>query len=309
MSAFLQSLGSLAEEIEEHERSKEISRTVSQLPSAGSLAELHREMFESGAGYTTTQWCAMVWQILSLMIKRLCMAHDALRPQLKEAKNARHVVDQLLRDIEELGGDVDRQPTMHGAPIAVCAARAGKTASVFDDLYEVLTQNNICNGERRVLSPPWGERWSHFVGMCSGMGDVNNRLRKFCEAIDEIDVWLAKSGLLKDKPTVAPKTSAVSEDRPVLDDERDEMTGAQLEALEAAVMSELTPSSEVAEGEAAIAEAVGRASLLGGNEPADGIAAAIASLHESPGELPDEEMSLPPPRVYHRRGRPRKDQA
>ena len=302
MSAFLQSIGSLAEELEDHESAKELSRTVSQLPATGSLAETHRQMFESGAGYTTQQWCAMVWQLLSLMIKRLCVAHETLKPQLKNAKNARHVVEQLLRGIEELGVDVDRQPTMHGAPIAVCAARAGKTASVFDDLYEVLTQNNICNGERRVLSPPWGERWSHFVGMCSGMGDVNNRLRKFCEAIDEIDVWLTKSGLLKDGVVSVPTKARAAEERPAEPDE-EELSPEARAAIEASVDAEMTPAAEVDAAEVAIAEAVQRAPLIGGERD---ITAAIESLVDN--GMPEiEPVELAPPRVFVRRGRPRKE--
>lgn len=292
-------------DIEAEERNQIVLRTTSS-PTTGSLVELFERLIET-AGYSKAEWCGRHWTILTAALKRLCFCVSAVRTELQGAPHMRHIVYQLFATFDDIGDALDRTPVMRGAPHALLFQRAVLIADMTDNILAALVGNNLLNGERKDLSPPWGADWRFFVSNASGDGDINDRVKMLCQAVDVLVSWARSTGRLtddvvRDKPTKA--LAADPDERPEVDEE--DLSPEALAAIEASVDAEMTPSSEVAEGEAAIAEAVGRAPLLGDGER--DITAALESLVDN-GMPESEPVELPPPRMFQRRGRPRKDQA
>jgi hypothetical protein len=225
----LQSIESLASELEEAERIREAIATATE-PRAGALAERHRLMVERPQ--SQNDWIRNVWAILTAMLRRLVACIESVRPELDAAKNERHIIWRLLKQFDDVAEAIDTLPADRSSPIGHLAKRAALVAMTFDDLAISLAGNHIVNGERRAIQAPWGGSWTVFMDRCEGQGDVNNRIGVLAGAIDFISDWLVATNRLKED---APLRLNESERPPAPDDDLDldEEERAALETPEA----------------------------------------------------------------------------
>src|SRR6516225_8311272 len=95
----LQSIESLASELEEAERIREAIATATE-PRAGSLAERHRLMVERPQ--SQNDWLRNTWAVLTAMLRRLVSCIESVRPELDAARNDRHIIYRLLRAFDDV---------------------------------------------------------------------------------------------------------------------------------------------------------------------------------------------------------------